>query len=181
MITDSPEKIMIGEIIREKALDLLSDEIPHGIAVEVESMKMREDKELYDIDATIYCEKKSHKGIIIGKDGSMLKKIGERAREDIEKAGVDVSQVTGSASSYARKYALNGLFALDDGKDEDIHPTIDKVKEEAMASEFDEVKSLIKKCETPQQVVDLNEEHPNLQNYAPFVELRNNIYRTLKG
>ena len=103
------------------------------------------------------------------------------AREDIEKAGVDVSQVTGSASSYARKYALNGLFALDDGKDEDVHPTIDKVKEEAMANEFEEVEPLLKKCETPQQVVDLNEAHPNLQNYAPFVELRNNIYRTLKG
>ena len=103
------------------------------------------------------------------------------AREDIEKAGVDVSQVTGSASSYARKYALNGLFALDDGKDEDVHPTVDKVKEEAMENEFNEVEPLLKKCETPQQVVDLNEEHPNLQNYAPFVELRNNIYRTLKG
>lgn len=103
------------------------------------------------------------------------------AREDIEKAGVDVSQVTGSASSYARKYALNGLFALDDGKDEDINPTIDKVKEEAMANEFEEVKSLIKKCETPQQVVELNEVHPNLHNYAPYVELRNNIYKSLKG
>lgn len=101
------------------------------------------------------------------------------AREDIEKAGVDVSQVTGSASSYARKYALNGLFALDDGKDEDMHPTIDKVKEEAMANEFKEVEPLLRKCESQQQVVDLNLAHPNLHNYAAYVELRNNIYKSL--
>ena len=76
-----------NEVIVSKAyyLKSLEDEIPHGIAVEVESMKKREDKELYDIEATIYCEKKSHKGIIIGKDGATLKVIGERAREDIEK------------------------------------------------------------------------------------------------
>ena len=83
--TDQTEKQIIEETIREKALKSLEDEIPHGIAVEVESMKKRENKELYDIEATIYCEKKSHKGIIIGKDGSVLKVIGERAREDIEK------------------------------------------------------------------------------------------------
>ncbi len=83
--TDQTERQIIEETIREKALRSLDDEVPHGIAVEVISMKKREKKELYDIDATIYCEKKSHKGIIIGKDGAMLKKIGERAREDIEK------------------------------------------------------------------------------------------------
>ncbi|MBQ9314626.1 MAG: GTPase Era [Clostridia bacterium] len=83
--TDQTERQIIEETIREKALKSLEDEIPHGIAVEVESMKKREDKELYDIEATIYCEKKSHKGIIIGKDGAVLKVIGERAREDIEK------------------------------------------------------------------------------------------------
>lgn len=83
--TDQTERQIIEETIREKALKSLEDEIPHGIAVEVESMKKREDKELYDIEATIYCEKKSHKGIIIGKEGSVLKVIGERAREDIEK------------------------------------------------------------------------------------------------
>ena len=83
--TDQNERQIIEETIREKALRSLDDEVPHGIAVEVISMKKRDKKELYDIDATIYCEKKSHKGIIIGKDGSMLKKIGERAREDIEK------------------------------------------------------------------------------------------------
>lgn len=82
--TDQTEKQIVEETIREKALKCLEDEIPHGIAVEAESMKKREDKEIYDIEATIYCEKKSHKGIIIGKDGAMLKTIGERAREDIE-------------------------------------------------------------------------------------------------
>lgn len=83
--TDQTERQIIEETIREKALRSLDDEVPHGIAVEVIAMKKRDKKELYDIDATIYCEKKSHKGIIIGKDGAMLKKIGERAREDIEK------------------------------------------------------------------------------------------------
>ena len=82
--TDQTERQIIEETIREKALKLLDDEIPHGIAVEVITMKKREKKDLYDIEATIYCEKKTHKGIIIGKDGIVLKKIGERAREDIE-------------------------------------------------------------------------------------------------
>jgi hypothetical protein len=115
---------------------------------------------------------------LINKNGDKIS-TNAYAREDIEKAGVDVSQVTGSASSYARKYALNGLFALDDGKDEDIHPTLDKAKEEAMANEFKEVEPLLKKCETQQQVVDLNMQRPNLHNYAPYVELRNNIYKSL--
>ncbi len=82
--TDQTERQIVEETIREKALRSLDDEVPHGIAVEVVSMKKRDNKELYDIEATIYCEKKSHKGIIIGKDGAMLRKIGERAREDIE-------------------------------------------------------------------------------------------------
>ena len=84
MITDSPEKVMVAEIIREKALDLLSDEIPHGIAVEVEKMKKRVGKEIIDISANIYCERESHKPIIIGRGGKMLKEIGTRARLDIE-------------------------------------------------------------------------------------------------
>ena len=82
--TDQTERQIIEETIREKALKLLDDEIPHGIAVEVVTMKKRDKKDLYDIEATIYCEKKTHKGIVIGKDGILLKKIGERAREDIE-------------------------------------------------------------------------------------------------
>ena len=82
--TDQTERQIIEETVREKALKLLDDEIPHGIAVEVITMKKREKKDLYDIEVTIYCEKKTHKGIIIGKEGKVLKLIGERAREDIE-------------------------------------------------------------------------------------------------
>ena len=83
MVTDQPERQIASEIIREKALRLLQDEIPHGIAVEIYSMKKRSDKNLVDVEATIYCERESHKGIIIGKQGAMLKKIGIRARQDI--------------------------------------------------------------------------------------------------
>lgn len=83
MVTDQPERQIVSELIREKALQLLEDEIPHGIAVEIMSMKKRDNQDLVDIDATIYCEKDSHKGIIIGKQGAMLKKIGTRARQDI--------------------------------------------------------------------------------------------------
>ncbi len=85
MITDQPERQLVAEIIREKALYLLQEEIPHGIAVEITSMKKRKDKDIVDIEATIYCEKDSHKGIIIGKQGSMLKKIGSNARHDIQR------------------------------------------------------------------------------------------------
>ncbi len=84
-ITDQPERQIVAELIREKALRLLSDEIPHGIAVSIDQMKDRPGRRaLVDIDATIVCERDSHKGIIIGKQGSMLKKIGTNAREDIE-------------------------------------------------------------------------------------------------
>ncbi|MEA5083983.1 MAG: GTPase Era [Lachnospiraceae bacterium] len=83
MVTDQPERQIAAEIIREKALQLLQEEIPHGIAVEISAMKKRSDKDMVDVEATIYCEKDSHKGIIIGKQGAMLKKIGTRARVDI--------------------------------------------------------------------------------------------------
>jgi GTP-binding protein Era len=86
-ITDSTEREIVEEIIREKALNNLSEEIPHGINVQVESFKERTNKEglqIYDIDVNIICEKDSHKPIIIGKDGSMLKKIASDARRDIE-------------------------------------------------------------------------------------------------
>lgn len=82
MITDHPEKFIVSEIIREKALEFLDDEVPHGVAVEIESYK--ELDKLTKISAVIYCEKKSHKGIIIGKNGRKLKGIGKSAREDIE-------------------------------------------------------------------------------------------------
>ena len=82
-ITDQPMRQIVAELIREKALRLLSEEIPHGIAVTVESMKER--GKICDIEATIICERDSHKGIIIGKQGSMLKKISTMAREDVER------------------------------------------------------------------------------------------------
>ena len=83
-ITDQPERQIVAELIREKALRLLSDEIPHGIAVSIERMKERKNGNIMDIDATIICERDSHKGIIIGKKGAMLKKIGSKARVEIE-------------------------------------------------------------------------------------------------
>ena len=82
MVTDQPEKQIAAEIIREKLLRLLDKEVPHGIAIEIE--KMQEKEKITDIHAVIYCEKASHKGIIIGKNGEMLKKVGKLAREDIE-------------------------------------------------------------------------------------------------
>ena len=83
-ITDQPERQITAEIIREKALRNLNDEIPHGIAVAIDIMKERKNTRLMDIEATIICERNSHKGIIIGKNGSMLKTIGSEARKDIE-------------------------------------------------------------------------------------------------
>ncbi|MCR4604740.1 MAG: GTPase Era [Eubacterium sp.] len=84
-LTDQPVREIVAEMIREKSLKLLSDEVPHGIAVVIESMKKRGNRDLWDIDATIVCEKDSHKGMVIGKGGSMLKRIGSAARPDIEK------------------------------------------------------------------------------------------------
>lgn len=83
-VTDQPERQIVAEIIREKALHALDEEIPHGIAVTIESMKQRKNG-ITDIEATIICERDSHKGIIIGKGGAMLKKIGSNARFEIEK------------------------------------------------------------------------------------------------
>lgn len=84
MITDQPEKVLAAEMIREKLLELLSDEVPHGIAVAVEEMKERDDKDILDISAVIYCERESHKGIVIGKGGAMLKKASTAARIELE-------------------------------------------------------------------------------------------------
>ena len=84
-ITDQPERAIVSEIIREKALHALDDEIPHGIAVYVDRMKERKNQNIIDIDATIVCERDSHKGIVIGKGGAMLKKIGSNARYEIER------------------------------------------------------------------------------------------------
>ena len=83
-VTDQPMRQIVAEIIREKALHALNEEIPHGIAVTIEKMKERKNGKITDIEATIICERDSHKGIIIGKKGSMLKKIGTNARYEIE-------------------------------------------------------------------------------------------------
>ena len=84
-LTDQPERVLASEMIREKILRLCDKEIPHGIAVVIEKMRMREDKDILDVDATIYCERETHKRILIGKNGSMLKKISTYSRQDMER------------------------------------------------------------------------------------------------
>lgn len=83
-LTDQPERVLAAEMIREKILRLMDKEIPHGIAVSIEKMSERKDKPILDIDAVIYCERDTHKGMIIGKNGTMLKKISTFARQDLE-------------------------------------------------------------------------------------------------
>ncbi|OPJ56997.1 GTPase Era [Alkalithermobacter paradoxus] len=85
MLTDQPERVLVSELIREKVLHYIHEEIPHGVAVEIETMKQRKEGDIIDISAAIYCERDSHKGIIIGKNGKKLKGIGKAAREDIER------------------------------------------------------------------------------------------------
>ena len=84
-LTDQPERVLAAEIIREKMLNLLDKEVPHGVAVSIERMHERDTADIIDIEATIYCERESHKGIIIGKNGETLKRISTRAREDMER------------------------------------------------------------------------------------------------
>ena len=84
MVTDQPERVICAEMIREKALQLLRDEIPHGVGVGIDRMELRPEGDLMDVWATVYCERESHKGIIIGKGGKMLKRIGTEARKDME-------------------------------------------------------------------------------------------------
>lgn len=84
MITDQPERVLVSELIREKILLYTNDEVPHGVFVEIEKMKSRRDKEIVDISAVIYCERDSHKGIIIGKQGRKLKGIGKSSRVEME-------------------------------------------------------------------------------------------------
>ena len=85
MITDQPERVLAAELVREQLLYLMQDEVPHGIAVVTESFSEREDKDILNISVLIYCEKESHKRMIIGKKGAMLKKVGENARRELEK------------------------------------------------------------------------------------------------
>lgn len=83
-LTDQPERVIVAEIVREKLLHLLYEEVPHGVAVAVERMKERPEKEIIDIEVQIYCERESHKGMIIGKGGEMLKKVASAARIEVE-------------------------------------------------------------------------------------------------
>ena len=84
MTSDQPERVLVAELVREKALELTHDEVPHSVAVLVEDIKPREGRELVDIEAVIYVERESQKGIIVGKGGRMIKEIGTRARQEIE-------------------------------------------------------------------------------------------------
>ena len=84
-LTDQPERVLASEMIREKILRLCDKEIPHGIAVVIEKMRMREGRDILDVDATIYCERETHKRILIGKNGAMLKKISTYSRQDMER------------------------------------------------------------------------------------------------
>lgn len=83
-LTDQPERVLAAEIIREKILRLMDKEVPHGVAVSIEKMRERENQDILDIEAIIYCERESHKGMVIGKKGAMLKKISTYARQDLE-------------------------------------------------------------------------------------------------
>ncbi|MDE6722913.1 MAG: GTPase Era [Eubacterium sp.] len=83
-LTDQPERVLAAEMIREKILRLMDKEVPHGIAVSIEKMRERDNKGILDVEAVIYCERETHKGMIIGKNGSMLKKISTFARQDLE-------------------------------------------------------------------------------------------------
>ena len=116
MITDQPEKVIAAEMIREKLLELLRDEVPHGIAVSVEQMSERDDKDILDVSAVIYCERASHKGIIIGKGGAMLKKASTQAREALEdffqikvnlKCWVKVKEDWRNNEMYIRSFGLS--------------------------------------------------------------------------
>ena len=84
-LTDQPERVLAAEMIREKILRLMDKEVPHGIAVAIEKMSEREGRNILDVEATIYCERETHKGMIIGKNGTMLKNISTYARQDLEK------------------------------------------------------------------------------------------------
>lgn len=101
------------------------------------------------------------------------------AREDVEKAGMDASQITGSASSYARKYALCGLFAIDDGRDNDSINSGSPQNDDKLKSEFETVKKKLNACKTKQAVVDLNAKYEDLWNYQPYIQMRDQKWNSL--
>ena len=115
-LTDQPERVIVAEIIREKVLRLMYQEIPHGISVTIESMKERTDKPLMDIDAIIFCERESHKGMVIGKNGEMLKRVASEARTEIEsilnikinlKCWVKVKEDWRNKENFIKSFGLN--------------------------------------------------------------------------
>lgn len=117
-LTDQPERVLAAEIVREKLLRLLDKEIPHGIAVSVEKMREREEQEILDIEATIYCERESHKGIIIGKHGAMLKKVSTFARQDLEEffqIKVNLQTWVKVKEDWRNREGLIHNFGLDNG------------------------------------------------------------------
>lgn len=121
-LTDQPERVLAAEMIREKLLRLLDKEIPHGTAVVIERMRTREESDIIDIDAVIYCERDSHKGIIIGKQGSMLKKIGTFARQDMEnffKCKVNLKMWVKVKEDWRNKQGLLRSFGYDKNDFED--------------------------------------------------------------
>lgn len=116
MITDKNERFIVAEIIREKGLRYLNEEVPHGLAISIEKFKKREDKNIYDIEANIYVERDSHKGILIGKGGSMLKRIGTEAREDVERlldAKVNLQVWVKVEKNWRERYNLVKRFGYD--------------------------------------------------------------------
>ncbi|MBR2591082.1 MAG: GTPase Era [Clostridia bacterium] len=115
-LTDQPERVLVSEMIREKMLKYLSQEIPHGVAVSTEKMRMREGEDIMDVEAVIYCERESHKGIIIGKKGAMLKKISTAARMDMERffdCKVNLSTWVKVKEGWRNRQALIHNFGLD--------------------------------------------------------------------
>ena len=116
MLTDQPERVLASELVREQLLYLLQDEVPHGIAVVTERFREREDKDLLEISVLIYCEKESHKRIIIGKNGAMLKRVGMRARQELEKffrIQVDLKTWVKVKEDWRNRDLLLSQFGLD--------------------------------------------------------------------
>ena len=115
-LTDQPERVLVSELIREKMLKLLSQEVPHGVAVSIEKMRMRESGDVMDVEAVIYCERESHKGIIIGKKGAMLKRISTEARLDMERffdCKVNLSTWVKVKEDWRNRQGLIHNFVLD--------------------------------------------------------------------
>lgn len=158
---------------------LLSDnivEVGQPFTLHTESNKNGQSSKLDYNGTRVYVEATA---TIINSTGDKLS-VKAYAREDIEKAGMDASQITGSASSYARKYALCGLFAIDDGRDSDSanagNAPVDEAK---LKSEFETVKKKLNACKKKQDVVDLNAKYEDLWQYQPYIQMRDQKWNQL--